>query len=241
MERQCAVLFAFQTLDRAAQALGHPSPQACGADSLAKHLETSVAAVEQARMMRFDPSSQASARLLIQEARPGSAPRAAAPGQGGQAPQASSGPSSPSESGAEASSPQQPSSSAPKPKAKRASKKAAPPPPDSLPVVDAPPASPEESSAAFSANLTTGEVEHVTWPGFPPLFSPPEGATPVMQLVFWSQPLERWVWLVSRPTGRQIPEGVCELTWAQVLQAGAQSKLGGEAVSTALRGLLGLR
>ena len=40
---------------------------------------------------------------------------------------------------------------------------------------------------------------------------------PVLQLVYWSAGRSSWVWLVRKPTGRQLPQGVVELTTDQLL------------------------
>lgn len=106
------------------------------------------------------------------------------------------------------------------------------------PEPEAPEVDPEASGVGFSINLTSGEVGHVTWPGFPPLFETP-GTAPVFQLTYWSQPLASWVSLVAEPSGRPPIAGVVELTWRQVMDSGFQQKLGA-APGAALRSVLGI-
>jgi hypothetical protein len=55
------------------------------------------------------------------------------------------------------------------------------------------------------------------------LFVTPEGYR-VQQLDYWSAALGKWVWLVRAPTGRQVPEGVVEITLDE--QLGIVSKEG---------------
>jgi hypothetical protein len=81
------------------------------------------------------------------------------------------------------------------------------------PVVEAKPtqqALPLENKPGFVVNLTTGEAERASWGAFPAVMQ--IGDTPVFQLVFWSVPLNGWVYLVARATNRELPEGVYELT-----------------------------
>lgn len=108
--------------------------------------------------------------------------------------------------------------------------------PASEPEVSKADPEPEQSGVGFSINLTTGEISHVDWPGFPPLFQAP-GTGPVFQVTYWSQPLATWVVLVAEPSGRPPINGVVELTWKQVMDSGFQQKLGaspGVALRTAL-------
>lgn len=92
----------------------------------------------------------------------------------------------------------------------------------------------------FVLNLTTGEFEHAEWPGFPTLFRSPSSdeSAPVLQVTYWSQPLGLWVWLVSEPTGRPVPEGAVEVTWKQLVEAGYRQRIGAEP-GAALRAVLG--
>lgn len=84
-------------------------------------------------------------------------------------------------------------------------------------------------------NLTTGAMEIVDWPGFPAVLRRPDSLAPVLQLTFWSPPLGKWVWLVDSPSGRQIPEGVVELTWRDLTDAGFAQRLRKETPEDSIR------
>lgn len=87
-------------------------------------------------------------------------------------------------------------------------------------------------------NLTTGVIEIVDWPGFPAVLRRPDSLAPVLQIVFWSVPLNKWVWLVDSPSGRQIPEGVVELTWQDMADAGV-AQMQGRSAADAIRQVAG--
>lgn len=90
---------------------------------------------------------------------------------------------------------------------------------------------PVEVLDGFSLNLTTGQVEQVRWPAFPPLIRV-EGFAPILQLVVWCAPLSSWVWIVAKPSNRKLPEGAIELTIEQWFRAGWDQKLGLDATAS---------
>lgn len=116
------------------------------------------------------------------------------------------------------------------------------------PGMGAPPGSSDERRAqdrgwcpgrGYSLNLTTGAMELVDWPGFPAVLRRPDSLAPVLQITFWSVPLNAWVWLVDSPSGREIPPGVVEMTWAQLGEAGIAQNIRRESPEASIRAVVG--
>ena len=87
------------------------------------------------------------------------------------------------------------------------------PTPEPAPVKPATPAVP---AGGLIVNGGTSDVERGQWGAFPPLFAT---EPPIYQLVFWNTTLNGWIYLVARRTGRELPEGVYEMTpeeWAAI-------------------------
>lgn len=224
VEPQCRRIFASQRLDEAARELGVDSPQMLTAERLAQHCGTSVEAIEQARLARFrtersedpPPPSPSLPAVAPQSVTP-PIESSAIPPKSSEA-TSEDGATTPTKraSPRRRRKPPVPTVQEPAGSSESLTPSETEPPP-SVPVPEAP--------IGFLINITTGQVEHASW-DCPPLFQPAGESAPVYQLTFWSQPLGRWVWLVAERTKRDVPEGVVELTWAQLVASGAEQKMG---------------
>ncbi len=92
----------------------------------------------------------------------------------------------------------------------------------------------ENSGAGLVFNLTTGVIQHAEWPGFPPLFASPTGS-PLLQAEFWLDPVQKWCWLVAKPTGREIPEGAVEIPFEEFVRANFAAKTQGADLGALLK------
>lgn len=257
VQEHCSLVFSTRYLDQLAEQLGQ-AVQAIPEHILAEKTGTSLESIRQARAIRFAPSSRQAAPLPVLP--PESVPPAAAPGQAEPAPKPTPAKRAKSPLSAvpavlpsvsqetQPAAVPEPAPSQPK-RGRGRPKKAEPPVQvvDTTATLSVPTVQPlvdclggttpveEASGVGFVLNLTMGAIEQADWPKFPPLFpSCPKSATPVLQVTFWCQPLEKWVWLVSEPSGRPVPEGAVELTWQQLVSAGWAQRQGTDP-RTALR------